>query len=72
MYCFLAGGRFRGGRGHDNLVGRSIKIRKGHHKGCNGRVKEVKGNTLRVELEAQMKVVTGKFLDLGGIFPLDY
>lgn len=53
-----SGGRFRGGRGYDNLVGRTIKIRKGHHKGCNGRVKEVKGNTLRVELEAQMKVVT--------------
>ncbi|KAI5680813.1 hypothetical protein M9H77_02040 [Catharanthus roseus] len=52
------GGRFKGGRGHDNLVGRSIKIRQGPHKGCKGRVKEVKGNTLRVELEAQFRVVT--------------
>ncbi|KAL3504343.1 hypothetical protein ACH5RR_034184 [Cinchona calisaya] len=53
-----SGGRFRGGRGHDNLVGATIKIRMGPHKGCNGIVKEVKGNTLRVELEAQMRIVT--------------
>ncbi|XP_071923789.1 putative transcription elongation factor SPT5 homolog 1 isoform X1 [Coffea arabica] len=51
-------GRFRGGRGHDNLVGAIIKIRMGPHKGCNGIVKEVKGNALRVELEAQMRIVT--------------
>lgn len=51
-------GRFRGGRGHDNLVGAIVKIRMGPHKGCNGIVKEVKGNTVRVELEAQMRIVT--------------
>ncbi|CAI9115613.1 OLC1v1016567C2 [Oldenlandia corymbosa var. corymbosa] len=56
----MNGGRFRGGRGHDNLVGATIKIRLGPHKGCTGIVKEVKGNDVRVELEAQMRVVTVK------------
>ncbi|XP_073138933.1 putative transcription elongation factor SPT5 homolog 1 [Henckelia pumila] len=52
------GGRHGGGRGHDSLVGAAIKIRLGHYKGCKGRVVEVKGSMVRVELESQMKVVT--------------
>ncbi|KAK4490177.1 hypothetical protein RD792_000834 [Penstemon davidsonii] len=52
------GGRHGGGRGHDALVGATIKIRLGHYKGCKGRVKDVKGSMVRVELESQMKVVT--------------
>lgn len=55
------GGR-GGGRGHDALIGASVKIRLGHYKGCKGRVKDVKGSTVRIELESQMKVVAGKFL----------
>ncbi|KAH6824116.1 global transcription factor group A2 [Perilla frutescens var. hirtella] len=35
------GGR-GGGRGHDALIGASVKIRLGHYKGCKGRVKDVK------------------------------
>ncbi|XP_073275753.1 putative transcription elongation factor SPT5 homolog 1 [Primulina huaijiensis] len=52
------GGRHGGGRGHDSLAGAVIKIRLGHYKGCKGRVVEVKGSMVRVELESQMKVVT--------------
>ncbi|ONK67786.1 uncharacterized protein A4U43_C05F3760 [Asparagus officinalis] len=52
------GGGFRGGRGHDPLVGRTIKIRSGPLKGYRGRVKEVTGILVRVELDSQMKVVT--------------
>ncbi|XP_022851445.1 putative transcription elongation factor SPT5 homolog 1 [Olea europaea var. sylvestris] len=52
------GGRHRGGRGHDALVGTAIKIRLGHYKGCKGRVVDVKGSSVRVELESQMKIVT--------------
>ena len=37
-----------------------MKIRLGHYKGCKGRVKDVKGSTVRIELESQMKVVAGK------------
>ncbi|CAA0831668.1 Putative transcription elongation factor SPT5 homolog 1 [Striga hermonthica] len=55
------GGRRGGGRGHDALVGAAVKIRLGHYKGCKGRVVDVKGATVRVELESQMKVVAGKF-----------
>ncbi|XP_070016585.1 putative transcription elongation factor SPT5 homolog 1 [Nicotiana sylvestris] len=52
------GGRHRGGRGHDALVGVDVKIRLGTFKGCKGRVVDIKGTSVRVELEAQMKVVT--------------
>ena len=56
-----AGGRgHRGGRGHDGLSGATVKIRQGPYKGYRGRVIEVKGNSVRVELESQMKVVTGE------------
>ncbi|KAL8485314.1 hypothetical protein ACS0TY_027567 [Phlomoides rotata] len=51
------GGRRGGGRGHDPLVGAAVKIRLGHYKGCKGRVVDVKGSMVRVELESQMKVV---------------
>lgn len=53
------GGR-HGGRGHDSLVGRVIKIRLGPFKGYRGRVKEVNGTLIRVELDSQMKIVTVK------------
>lgn len=54
------GGRHnRGGRGgHDSLVGTTVKIRQGPFKGYRGRVVDVKGSSVRVELESQMKVVT--------------
>ncbi|KAL5975076.1 hypothetical protein ACLOJK_031752 [Asimina triloba] len=52
-----SGGRHRG-RGHDSLVGSTIKIRVGPFKGYRGRVVDVKGPSVRVELESQMKVVT--------------
>ncbi|CAK9134254.1 unnamed protein product [Ilex paraguariensis] len=52
------GGRHRGGRGHDALVGAAIKVRQGPYKGYKGRVVDVKGPSIRVELESQMKVVT--------------
>ena len=54
------GGRHRGGRGNDPIVGRVIKIRRGPLKGYRGRVKEVTGSLVRVELDSQMKIVTGK------------
>ncbi|KAL9252897.1 putative transcription elongation factor SPT5 homolog 1, partial [Drosera capensis] len=58
-----SGGRLRpGGRGHDSLIGTTVKIRLGPYKGYRGRVKDVKGTSVRIELESQMKVVTGKFL----------
>lgn len=55
-----AGGRNRGGRGggDDSLLGTTVKIRLGPFKGYRGPVVEVKGNSVRVELE--MKIVTGK------------
>lgn len=56
---WIAGGRHRGGRGHDGLAGATIKIRQGPYKGYRGRVIEVNGTSVRVELESQMKVVTG-------------
>ena len=49
-----------GGRGHDSLIGSTIKIRQGPFKGYRGRVVDVHGQSVRVELESQMKVVTGK------------
>ncbi|GMY29430.1 putative transcription elongation factor SPT5 homolog 1 isoform X2 [Fagus crenata] len=59
-----SGGRHRGGRGHDGLVGTTVKVRQGPFKGYRGRVVEVKGSLVRVELESQMKVVTvdGNFI----------
>lgn len=62
IYQPTVGGRHGGGRGRDSLVGVSIKIRLGHYKGCKGRVIDVKGATVRVELESQMKIVAGKSL----------
>ncbi|TYI29157.1 hypothetical protein ES332_A05G296900v1 [Gossypium tomentosum] len=56
---FDSGGRHRGGRGgHDALVGTTVKIRQGPYKGYRGRVVDIKGQSVRVELESQMKVVT--------------
>lgn len=58
-----AGGRHGGGRGRgdDSLLGTTVKIRLGPFKGYRGPVVEVKGNSVRVELE--MKIVTGKPLN---------
>ncbi|PSS31759.1 Transcription elongation factor like [Actinidia chinensis var. chinensis] len=53
-----SGGRHRGGRGHDPLIGTTVKVRQGPFKGYRGRVVDVKGFSVRVELESQMKVVT--------------
>ncbi|KAK9271008.1 hypothetical protein L1049_026596 [Liquidambar formosana] len=53
-----SGGRNRGGRGHDSLVGSTVKVRQGPYKGYRGRVVDVNGQSVRVELESQMKVVT--------------
>ncbi|KAK8579903.1 hypothetical protein V6N13_143061 [Hibiscus sabdariffa] len=54
-----SGGRHRGGRGgHDALVGTTVKIRQGPFKGYRGRVVDIKGPSVRVELESQMRVVT--------------
>lgn len=47
-------------------MGTTVKIRQGPYKGYRGRVVEVKGQSVRVELESQMKVVTGKFWTIGG------
>ncbi|KAG0463072.1 hypothetical protein HPP92_021548 [Vanilla planifolia] len=59
------GGRFgRGGRGNDSLVGRTIKIRSGPFKGYRGRVVEVTGSLVRVELDSQMKIVAVKREDI--------
>ncbi|PPD80564.1 hypothetical protein GOBAR_DD22507 [Gossypium barbadense] len=61
---FDSSGRHRGGRGgHDALIGTTVKIRQGPFKGYRGRVVDIKGQSVRVELESQMKVVTGKFSD---------
>ncbi|KAL6525045.1 hypothetical protein OROMI_030638 [Orobanche minor] len=46
-----------GGMGRDALVGDAVRIRAGIYKGCKGCVVDVKGSTVRVELEAQMKIV---------------
>lgn len=63
-----SGGRFggggRGGRGHDALVSRCIKIKSGPYKGYRGRVKEVNGALVRVELDSLMKIVTVKREDI--------
>ncbi|CAN6233267.1 unnamed protein product [Urochloa humidicola] len=64
-----SGGRFGarggGGRGHDALVNRCIKIKSGPYKGYRGRVKEVTGALVRIELDSQMKIVTVKREDIG-------
>lgn len=64
LLCYSAGGRFggrgSGGRGNDTLVNRCIKIRSGPYKGYRGRVKELTGVLVRIELESLMKIVTGK------------
>jgi len=57
--CGIAGGRHRGGRGHVGLAGSTVKVRLGPYKGYRGRVIVDKGTSVRVELESQMKVVTG-------------
>lgn len=58
---YVAGGRNRGGgRGGDSYIGARIIIRQGPFKGYRGRVKDVSGTSVRVELESQMRVVTGK------------
>ncbi|KAL6635202.1 hypothetical protein ACP70R_027873 [Stipagrostis hirtigluma subsp. patula] len=59
------GGRGGGGRGHDALVNRCIKIKSGPYKGYRGRVKEVTGALVRVELDSLMKIVTVKREDIG-------
>lgn len=69
MCLSTVGGRHGGGRGRDSLVGVSIKIRLGHYKGCKGRVIDVKGATVRVELESQMKIVAGKSLNSLRLIP---
>ncbi|KAI7754771.1 hypothetical protein M8C21_033839, partial [Ambrosia artemisiifolia] len=54
----LPGGRYRGGRGgKDSLVGTVIKIRVGPFKGYKGRVVDVHGTSVRIELESQMKSI---------------
>ncbi|KAH1064647.1 hypothetical protein J1N35_029634 [Gossypium stocksii] len=56
---FDSSGRHRGGRGgHDALIGTTVKIQQGPFKGYRGRVVDIKGQPIRVELESQMKVVT--------------
>lgn len=62
---FNDGGRFnRGGRGNDALVGRTIKIRSGPFKGYRGRVVEVTGALVRIELDSQMKTIAVKRDDI--------
>ncbi|CAA7019681.1 unnamed protein product [Microthlaspi erraticum] len=55
---YNGGGRGRGGRGggENSLLGTTVKIRLGRFKGYRGPVVEVKGDSVRVELE--MKIVT--------------
>ncbi|XP_031488629.1 putative transcription elongation factor SPT5 homolog 1 [Nymphaea colorata] len=55
----FGGGRNRGGRGRpDSLIGTTVKIHKGPYKGYRGRVKDVHGTSVRVELDSIMKVVS--------------
>jgi transcription elongation factor SPT5 len=52
--------RGRGGfRRDDGVVGRTVKVRMGPFKGYRGRVVDATDSTVRIELESQMKVVTG-------------
>ncbi|KAK2971843.1 hypothetical protein RJ640_027003 [Escallonia rubra] len=65
----MSSGRNRGGRGgHDALIGTPIKIRKGPFKGYKGRVVDVKGQTVRVEMDVSMRILTGKFYRLSRPF----
>ncbi len=41
------------------MVGRTVKVRMGPFKGYRGRVVDATDSTVRIELESQMKVVTG-------------
>ncbi|KAH7833278.1 hypothetical protein Vadar_004736 [Vaccinium darrowii] len=52
-----SGARHRGGRGHDRLVGTTVKVCRGPYKGSRGRVVDFNGSSVRVELESQMKIV---------------
>ncbi|XP_047321703.1 putative transcription elongation factor SPT5 homolog 1 [Impatiens glandulifera] len=47
-----------GGHHHDSLINKMVKIRLGPFKGYRGLVKDIKGTTVRIELESLMKVVT--------------
>ncbi|KAI8526637.1 hypothetical protein RHMOL_Rhmol12G0011200 [Rhododendron molle] len=58
-----SGARHRGGRGHDPLVGTTVKVCQGPFKGYRGRVVDFKGSSVRIELES--KVVAGMFTYLG-------
>jgi transcription elongation factor SPT5 len=52
--------RGRGGfRRDDGVVGRTVKVHMGPFKGYRGRVVDATDSTVRIELESQMKVVTG-------------
>ena len=44
------------------MVSRCIKLKSGPYKGYRGRVKEVNGALVRVELDSLMKIVTGEQL----------
>lgn len=50
-------------------MGKSVRIKAGPFKGYKGRVTEVKGITVRVELDSQMKNVTGITLSLACYLP---
>ncbi|XP_071920979.1 putative transcription elongation factor SPT5 homolog 1 isoform X2 [Coffea arabica] len=52
-----ARGRYGFQQERDALIGAFIKIREGVYKGHKGRVKNIKGKNVQVELEAQMRVV---------------
>jgi transcription elongation factor SPT5 len=41
------------------VVGRTVKVHMGPFKGYRGRVVDATDSTVRIELESQMKVVTG-------------
>lgn len=54
-----SGERCRGEiRGRHPLIGTNIKIRLGPYKGYKGKVKDIKGASVQVELESQMKIIT--------------
>ena len=63
LKSLLARGRYGFQQERDALIGAFIKIREGVYKGHKGRVKNIKGKNVQVELEAQMRVVLGKFFD---------
>lgn len=54
------------------MVGSTIKIRVGPFKGYRGRVVDVNGPSVRVELESQMKVVTGMLLYVQILYSLQF